>query len=79
MYFNFTDVPFIVLSSPTCFGQSCGHLHGDFFDNKSTVVIKVCLNHFTVLKTIQFQTVNFNLKLYGYNFCFCLKFTAYHC
>jgi len=44
---------FIVLWSPVCFGPSRGHLQGDFFENKKRILIKIYLNHSTVLKFIQ--------------------------
>jgi len=42
------DFNLIVLSSPTCFGQSYGHLQGDSLHNENTAVIRRCLNHSTV-------------------------------
>jgi hypothetical protein len=42
---------FIVLWSPVCFCPSCGHFQGDFFENKNADLIKMYLNHSTVLKT----------------------------
>jgi len=32
---------FIGLRSSTCFGHSCGHLHGDFLENKNMIIIKI--------------------------------------
>jgi len=40
----------IVLWSLTYFGYSRCHLQGDFCENKNTIIMKVCLNHSTVLK-----------------------------
>ena len=37
---------FYLLWLPTCFGQSCGHLQGDLFYNKTTILIKMCLDRF---------------------------------
>ena len=45
MYFIFVDV----FWSPTCFGPSCGHLQGDFFENNNAIVMKVCQNHSAIL------------------------------
>ena len=50
MRFNCPDALYIVLRSATRFGYSCGHLQGDFCDNKNTNAIKTCLSHSTVLK-----------------------------
>jgi hypothetical protein len=46
---KFYWLSYIVLSSPTRFGHSCCHLQDDFFDNMNTIVIRMYLNHFTVL------------------------------
>ena len=40
MHFNFVDLPW----SPKCFGHSCGHLQGDFFENKGAIAMETCLN-----------------------------------
>jgi hypothetical protein len=54
MNFNFIDIwyTFIVLWSPVYFSSSYGHLRGDFFGNKNTVLSKMYMNHSAVLKTI---------------------------
>jgi hypothetical protein len=30
--------------------RPCGHLQGGLFENKRSIIIETCLNHFTVLK-----------------------------
>ena len=52
MDFNFIGK--LVLWSPICFGRSCGHLQGDFFEDKNTILIKVYLKNSKVLNYIQF-------------------------
>jgi len=42
---------FVVLWSSTSYGRSCGHLQGDFFENKNTVLIKMYLINSTILKS----------------------------
>ena len=51
MHCNSYQRTLTVLWPPTCFGQSCVLPQGDFFENKNTVVITLCLNHSEVLKT----------------------------
>jgi len=41
MHFNIV----YMLWSPKCFGHSCGHLQGDYFENKDAVALKMCVNH----------------------------------
>jgi len=54
----------VVLPPPSPrFGHSCGHHQGDFFDNRNTSVIKMCLNHSTVLKTINYFFPNLCSKI----------------
>jgi len=51
MHCNFLSVLLLYYGHQTCFGQSCGHPQGDFFENKNTIVITLCLNHSEILKT----------------------------
>jgi len=39
IHFNFIGVFLLLLWLTTCFGPSCGHLLGDFVDNKNTAVL----------------------------------------
>jgi len=50
---RFCGCNFIAQWSPTCFGQSRGHLQGG--DNKNTDTIKMCLNHTTVSESFTFR------------------------
>jgi hypothetical protein len=50
LHFNVTDV-FCCIMATICFGHSGCHLQGDVFENKNTVITKLCLSHYTLWKT----------------------------
>jgi len=45
LFITVNTTNFVALWSPTCFSQSCGHLEGDFFENKSIVMILTCISY----------------------------------
>jgi len=50
MHLNFIDVLFWRYGHQQLSATLMTHLQGDFFENKNTVIIKLSLNHSTVLK-----------------------------
>jgi hypothetical protein len=50
MNFNYVDILLLRYGLQYVSATLVTHLQGDFFENKNTVIIKVSLNHSTVLK-----------------------------